>query len=138
MNRFVLDCSTTMAWCFSDETSPRADAVLAALEEEEAVVPNHWPLEVANVLAVAERRQRIAAARSDNFLEYLNSLPIAVDDQSPQKAFDAVLPLARRWRLSAYDAAYLELALRLRCPLASLDAGLNEAAVGAGVPLFLG
>ena len=56
MSRFVLDCSMAMAWYLEDEASPRADAVLASLEDQEAVVPNHWPLEVANVLATCERK----------------------------------------------------------------------------------
>ncbi len=138
MNRFVLDCSVTMAWCFEDENDSRAQAVLAALSSQEALVPGHWSLEVANVLAGTERRKRIAAAQIPRFLEILNSLPIVVDDQTAKNAFGDVLTLARTHRLTAYDAAYLELALRKGCPLASFDAPLNETAVGLGIAMFEG
>lgn len=138
MTRFVLDCSMTMSWCLQDETSLRADAVLVTLEAQEAVVPSHWPLEVANVLAVCERRGRVTAARIAEFLSFLGSLPIAVDDRTAENAFGEVLTLARRHRLTAYDAAYLELALRKGCPLASLDDSLNGVAAGLGIALFTG
>ncbi len=138
MTRFILDCSMTMAWCFADESTSRTTAVMAALEDQEAVVPIHWPLEVANVLTIAERRKRIAEANSARFIDILNRLPIVVDEQTSKKAFGEVLSLARAWRLSAYDAAYLELAMREACPLASLDASLNKAATGLGIVLFQG
>ena len=138
MSRFVLDCSTAMAWCFEDESNLRADAVLASLASNEAIVPSVWPLEVANTLAVSERRRRVAEADIKSFLQMLKGLPIAIDDQASRRAFDEALSLARRWQLSAYDAAYLDLALRTGCPLASLDGPMNEAAVGLGVALFEG
>jgi len=136
MSRFVLDCSMTMAWCFEDEAGPRADAVLASLANNEAVVPSLWPLEVANTLAVSERSERVTPTDIASFLDMLRSLPVVVDDQTAKKAFGEVLALARTHRLSAYDAAYLELALRKGCPLASLDVPLNEAAAGLGIALF--
>jgi predicted nucleic acid-binding protein len=138
MSRFVLDCSTTMAWCLQDEASSRADAVLVSLAAQEAVAPSHWPLEVANVLTLCERRGRVSAARIGEFLGFLDTLPITIDDQTARKAFGDVLTLARTHQLTAYDAAYLELALRTGCPLASLDATLNEAAAGLGIALFEG
>ncbi len=138
MTRFVLDCSMTMAWCFEDEAHPRADAVLAALADGEAVVPNLWPLEVANVLATCERRERITAARSSQFLGMIGGLPITIDDQTARHALQQTLALARTLRLSAYDAAYLELALREACPLASLRGPLNDAAAALGIAAFQG
>ncbi len=138
MTRFVLDCSMTMPWCLEDEANPRSDAVLECLETQEAVVPNHWSLEVANVLTICERRKRVTAARISQFLGFLSGLPIVFDEQTSKKALGEVLTLARAWRLSAYDAAYLELAMREACPLASLDASLNEAATGLGIVLFQG
>jgi predicted nucleic acid-binding protein len=138
MNRYVLDCSVTMAWCFADENDPRAQFALTALEVQEAIVPCHWPLEVANVLTTAERKKRIAPERIPVFIGILNRLPIVVDEHTAEKAFVDVLALARAYRLSAYDAAYLELALRTGCPLASLDASLNKAAVSLGIVLFEG
>ena len=138
MSRFVLDCSVTMAWCFEDETDPRSLPVLAALAVQEAIVPGHWSLEVANVLAVAERKKRIAATRIAMFIDILDRLPIVVDDQTAKKAFGDVLAIARAHQVTAYDAAYLELALRTGCPLASLDARLNETAAGLGIALLNG
>ncbi len=136
MSRFVLDCSMTIPWCLEDESNPRSDIVLKCLDSEEAVVPNHWSLEVANALVVCERRKRVTLARISEFLEFLSGLPITVDEHTAQRAFHDTLALARAWRLSAYDAAYLELAMREGCPLASLDGPLNEAATGLGIELF--
>jgi predicted nucleic acid-binding protein len=138
MIRFVLDCSVTMAWCFHDELGPRAPRILAAMPDCQAVVPGHWSLEVANVLAIAERRNRIVAGRIPQFIEILNDLPIVIDGETASSAFAGILTLARTHRLTAYDAAYLELALRTGCPLASLDAALNGIATGLGVKLFSG
>ena len=138
MSRFVLDCSVTMAWCFADETDPRAQSVLTALAAQGAIVPGHWPLEVANVLAGAERKKRIAAERVATFIGILNRLSIVIDDQTAKNAFGDVLMLARTHQLTAYDAAYLELALRTGCPLASLDARLNDTAAAIGIAMFEG
>jgi predicted nucleic acid-binding protein len=133
MNRFVLDCSTTMAWCFEDEADSRADAVLASLATHEALVPSLWPLEVANVLAVCERRGRITSAEIARFLQMLGNLPIVIDSETANRAFDEILSLTRSQQLSAYDAAYLELALREGCPLATLDATLVASSNKLGV-----
>jgi predicted nucleic acid-binding protein len=97
-----------------------------------------WPLEVANVLAVCERRRRIGAADIVAFVNMLRKYPIVIDEQTATRAWGDVLTLARTQRLSAYDASYLELALRTGCPLASLDAPLNKSAVELGIALFDG
>jgi predicted nucleic acid-binding protein len=133
MNRFVLDCSTTMAWCFEDEADPRADTVLASMATHEAIVPSLWPLEVANVLAICERRGRITSAEIARFLQMLGNLPIVVDSETATRAFGEILSLARTEQLSAYDAAYLELAVREGCPLATLDATLAASSDKLGV-----
>jgi predicted nucleic acid-binding protein len=138
MSRFVLDCSMTMAWCFQDEGGFRPQSVLAGFQTAEAIVPGIWPLEVANVLAVCERRQRLSAADVAAFVGMLKRCPINVDEHTAASALGDVLSLAREHRLSSYDAAYLELALRSGCPLASLDAELNEAAKGLGIAMFDG
>ena len=136
MSRFVLDCSVAMAWCFEDESDGYADAVLDRLDNGTAVVPSHWPLEVANVLLVAERRGRLKEADSTRFLELLGALPIEVDSETPARAFGAILSLGREHGLSSYDAAYLELAMRESVPVASLDQPLRLAAEGSGVSLL--
>lgn len=136
MSRFVADCSVTVAWCFEDETSPYSDSVLNALAVSEAVVPSLWPLEVANVLTLAERHKRITVAKTSRFLRVLQDLPIHIDQQTAHRAFDAILNVARAQRLTVYDAAYLELAIREAAPLATQDKDLRRAAKRLGVAIF--
>ncbi|MGH8752190.1 MAG: type II toxin-antitoxin system VapC family toxin [Burkholderiales bacterium] len=135
MSRFILDCSVAVSWCFEDETSSRADTVLGMLLHNEAIVPAIWPLEIANSLLVGERRKRLAKAQTVLFLEKLAALPIKLDKSDPDLA--EVLTLGRAQDLSAYDSAYLELALRNRLPLATLDARLAKAAKRCGVKLLI-
>jgi predicted nucleic acid-binding protein len=132
----VLDTSVTMAWFFPDETSPYADAVLDYLHSSRALVPALWPFEVANVLLIGERRQRAIPMQSDQFVQLLSTLPIDIEPRALTDLLVTLLPLARRLTLSAYDAAYLDLALRLELPLATLDTRLIAAAQTAGVALF--
>jgi predicted nucleic acid-binding protein len=133
---FVLDCSLTMAWYFEDEDHPYANAVRKSLSKVEAAVPGLWPLEVANILAIGERRGRSTEAEASKWLKYLQMLPIRVDDETAARAWSDILRIARSHDLSTYDASYLELALRSGLPLASLDDGLKAAADSAGVPEF--
>jgi predicted nucleic acid-binding protein len=135
-NPIVLDCSVAMAWCFEDECDDYSDAVLDALASTGGVVPSIWPLEVANVLAVAERRGRLKEADSSRFISLLRALPIAVEGDRPEVALGSVLSLSREFELSSYDAAYLELAMRTGAPLATRDKGLREACAASGVELF--
>lgn len=134
MKRFVLDCSATMAWCFEDEASSEADAALDALVDGQAIVPGIWSLEVANVLTVAERRGRVTAAEVSRFVDLLLGLPIVTDAETSSRALGDILMLARTYELSAYDAAYLELAMRLGVGLVTKDRSLANAAARAGVP----
>jgi len=133
---FVLDCSVTMAWYFKDEANAYAKAVRKQLADMDAVVPSLWPLEVANILLLGERRQRSSAAEAGKWLGYLRLLPIRVDDETAARAWSDILHVARSHLLSVYDAAYLELAIRLGLPLASLDDRLTAAANAAGVVKF--
>ena len=132
----VLDCSVTMGWCFEEESNEYPDRVLDALENGEALAPSVWPLEVANVLVMAEVRGRLKEGESTRFLELVKSLPIFVEEVSLPRATGAVLALARELRLSVYDASYLELAMRSGVPLATGDQSLAAAASEVGVPLF--
>jgi predicted nucleic acid-binding protein len=134
VNRFALDCSMTMAWCFEDEATPYSESVLEALAEGEAVVPPIWSLEVANVLVVGERKKRLLPAQSLRFVELLQSLPITLD--ADVRPLGEILGLAREQGLSSYDASYLDLAVRTGLPLASLDGPLLEAAARFGVARF--
>jgi predicted nucleic acid-binding protein len=132
----VLDTSVTMAWFFPDETSPYADAVLDYLRTSRALVPGLWSFEVANVLMIGERRQRAIPAQSDQFVQLLATLPLDIESRAFADLLPTILALARHHTLSAYDAAYLDLALRLELPLATLDTRLISAAQTAGVTLF--
>ena len=131
---FVLDASVTLAWAFEDEGGEYAREVLARLEREEACTTALWPLEISNGLLVAERRGRIEPADSARFARLLLSLPIVVEPVDRRRVFEQTRTLARRWNLSAYDAHYLELAIRFGIPLATLDEGLRQAAENEGVP----
>jgi predicted nucleic acid-binding protein len=130
---FVLDCSVTMAWYFKDEAHAYANAIRTALGGVAAVVPALWPLEVANILVMGERRKRSTEAEARVWLEYVRRLPIRVEDETPARAWSDILHVARHHELSVYDAAYLELAIRLGLPLATLDEELTAAAGAAGV-----
>ena len=132
----VIDCSLTMAWYFKDEATPYTNAVRAAMAAERAVVPALWSLEVANVLLTGERRKRSTQAKAAKWLRFLAALPIAIDTDTPFRAFDPMLGLARTYRLTAYDAAYLDLAMRLGLPLATLDGDLEKAATANGVSIY--
>src|SRR4051812_49116087 len=133
---FVLDCSMTMAWCFDDEATPYTDGVRDSLVDLRAVVPSIWALEAANATIVGERRGRLDEARSRRFFVLLGALPIVLDEETGTRAFSDIVPLARTYQLSAYDASYLELAIRRGLPLACLDGKLKTAATAAGVVLF--
>jgi predicted nucleic acid-binding protein len=132
----VIDCSMAMAWYFKDEATPYTNSVRASLATERAIVPILWPLEVANVLLMSERRKRSNQTKATKWFRYLSALPIAIDEKPPFLAFDQVLNLARVQKLTSYDAAYLELAVRRSLPLATLDRDLKKAAQAIGVPLF--
>ena len=132
---FVLDASLTLSWAFEDESTPFTVAVLKSLVSVHAVAPALWPFEVASVLATAERRGRIRPAAQAAFLERLRELPIEIEHRPAAWLTQQILPLARKHQISAYDAAYLELAIREGLPLATLDDELRQAACSACVPL---
>lgn len=136
MKRFVLDTSVAASWFFEDEADAYTLSVLDSLIDSEAVVPSLWPLEVANVLLVAERRERCSHAEAVRFIELVENLPITTDDNSASHALHRTYQLAREHNLTAYDAAYLELAMRLGAPLATKDRRLADAATKAGAALY--
>ncbi len=136
MKPLVIDCSVTMAWCFEDEGSELADTVLDHLADTEAWVPSLWAFEVANVLLVAERRGRLKPADSIRFVELLSGLPILIDDSTHGRALGPVLSTGRELGLSAYDATYLELAMRLGGVMATGDERLRAACRKSGIPVF--
>ena len=129
----VVDCSVAVAWCIDDEASPETDAVLDRVRDEGALVPALWHLELANVLLQAERRGRLSVRDVAARLALLDAMPIVTDGSLPGRVRGDVLALARAERLTAYDAAYLELAIRTGADLATKDAALAKAARRAGV-----
>jgi predicted nucleic acid-binding protein len=133
---FVLDASVTLAWCFADEATKKTTSLLERLEAESAFVPELWPLEVGNILIAAERRQRISYAKIAEFLALLESLDIQVDAETASRSFREILSLAHSEKLTTYDAAYLELAMRLGVPLATKDIQLQKAATRLGVKIL--
>lgn len=132
---FVIDASITLSWCFRDEQSEYAVVVLRRLADDVAVVPGLWVLEVANGLLVAERRGRITAADVARVHAMLSDLPVTRDELTRDSGLGSVLDLARAHGLSAYDAAYLELAMREGLSLATQDERLRAAAIAVGTPL---
>ena len=136
---WVFDASIAMAWCFEDEKTAETDALLDRLEQDHAIVPQLWYLEVANVLTMAMRKRtgaRITEPQRAQFLGMLAAAPIRVDLEAHVHAWGTILALADKHRLSTYDAAYLELAMRLGAPLATLDAELAAAAKNVGVAVL--
>ena len=125
---FVLDCSVTMAWVFSDEASEQTDRLRESLVDDSAFVPALWPIETGNVLLMATRRGRIARNDWRRIRVALRALPINIDPVTTDRVWTAVIELAEANGISVYDAMYLELAQRLRLPLATLDRALAAAA----------
>ena len=136
VNRFVVDNSVVMSWCFKSEANKYGDAVLDILAESTALVPPIWPLEVVNVLLVAERRNRLKQVDSVRFITLLTQLPIVVELERPERKMKDLLALGRANGLSSYDAAYLDLAMRNDCPIATLDEKLIKAAENVDVTIL--
>ena len=133
---FIIDCSLAMAWLFKDEATDKTTEILQRLASETGLVPAWWFLEVTNVIALAERKGRVAPQESQQFIVEVSQLDIEIDTESPSRSFSHILPLCRSYSLTSYDAMYLELALRRQLPLATLDEPLRKAAKKAGVKLL--
>lgn len=128
---FVLDNSVVSGWYLENQSSAYTEHIAQRLRDERALVPALWELEFTNVLRTACQRQRLNAQQAQAIVAQIGTLPIDVDRQPV--ACGELLALALRFGLSSYDAAYLELALRLQLPIATQDAGLQAAAAASGV-----
>jgi predicted nucleic acid-binding protein len=135
MNNLVLDSSVTLAWIYGDETTETVRQIFHTVAEDGAVVPSLWRLEVANSLTMAVRKRRIAPDFRAAALADLALLDITTDQQTDSQAWTETLKIADLFRLTVYDAAYLELARRRNLPLATLDQELRTAATGFAVKL---
>ena len=125
---FVLDCSVAITWCFEDEATPETDKILDHFNQEIAVVPALWHLEIANVIALAERKGRLTENEAMEFWSLVDSLPITTDNILPERGRKEIFHLARQYRLTVYDAAYLDISIRYTFPLATLDKELIRVA----------
>ena len=140
MSDFVLDNSVAMRWHLESEKvsdQKYAESVLISLAEVDAVVPNLWHLEATNVLLGAEKRRDTTTGEVERFIAQLESLPLHVDPLTANQSFSRIMALARAYKLSSYDAAYLELAVREGLPIATLDKDLIKAAKKADVEIYL-
>jgi predicted nucleic acid-binding protein len=132
MSSIIVDCSVTMAWLFPDEATPESEESLRIAITDGLLVPEIWPLEVANVLVMCERKARINRQQSNQFVARLRSLDLEIDLLGITEIFDKCIELSRDHGLTVYDATYLELALRSKLTLHSKDRDLILAAQSAG------
>lgn len=130
---FVLDASITLSWGFRDEYSDYAQTILESLERTSAIAPALWIAEVSNTLTMGLKRNRITEITS--FLAGVKPLNIMIDNTNHQ--MDELIQFADMYGLTAYDAIYLNLAIVLGLPLATLDKAIKVAAKRVGVPLYL-
>ena len=140
MTGFILDNSVAMRWLLATPKAADqkyAERVLITLSDVDTIVPNLWHLEASNVLIGAEKRGEINLGDSEGFIIQLENLPVQVDSLTAHQAFSRIISIARTYKLSSYDAAYLELAIREGLPLATLDSDLRKAAKKAKVAIYL-
>lgn len=130
---FVVDCSVAARWFLPDEATPYSDAAFDLLESRDAVVPVLLLSEFANVFLKLARQRKLPHALAHGVVQRFASLGLTVDRHTPEP--ERLFALASQYGLSAYDATYLELALRLALPLACWDGGLKVAAMKAGLYL---
>jgi predicted nucleic acid-binding protein len=136
VSRFVLDASVVLTWCFPDENAEVANEVAQMFKKgDSAITPSFWPHEVLNALLVGEKRKRISGDLINTFLTDLATLPIVLQGLPAETVFDRIQALSREHGLTAYDSAYLELAIESGLPLATLDQDLIRACGKAGVDL---
>lgn len=128
MSALILDCSATISWLMPDETSEQSNFLLNMVTEKGALVPSLWKLEVGNVLLMAQRRNRISIVERIMIIHDLEKLPILIDTETVHYTWTETFALAEKFKLTLYDAAYLELAIRCDLPLATFDVALAKAA----------
>jgi predicted nucleic acid-binding protein len=134
VSRFVLDASVVLTWCFPDENIDLAQQVADRFKRgDTALVPSFWPHEVLNALLAGEKRKRISREMIRSFLDDLAALPVTLEQITPGIVFDRIQTISRKHGLTAYDAAYLDLALENGLALATLDEALARACGNAGV-----
>jgi predicted nucleic acid-binding protein len=134
VSRFVLDASVVLTWCFPDENTDLAQHVAERFKRgDTALAPSFWPHEVLNALLAGEKRKRISRQMIESFLDDLALLPVTLEQCFVESVFDRIQSLSLKHELTAYDAAYLDLALQNGLALATLDDALVRACKNAGV-----
>lgn len=134
---FVIDASVGFAWLHPTQATPETEKLLEQVGNgAQVVVPSLWFIEIANSLLVLQRRKKLTPDERKSALETLGALNLTVDEESAREAFRKVSELAEKHGLTAYDAVYLELALRRKLPLASRDEALRQAAKHCGLKTF--
>lgn len=132
----VLDSSVSIAWALDDEQGLGIELLAQLAATDTAVVPAHWILEVANALRMAVKRRRLDPGDPPEIMARIRTQPIEFDAETIDRGWRETPLLADMYGLTTYDAAYIELALRVEAPLATLDLDLARAARKAGVALF--
>ncbi len=138
MPAFILDSSVALAWYLPRQQTTRTDALMHRTANEGALTTTLWPIEVANVLLMYERRGQLTTADRMSAIGFYRSLPIDIDDQTAARAWSTAFDFALAHKLTLYDAGYLELSLRSGLPLATLDQALTKAASSCGVTVLGG
>jgi predicted nucleic acid-binding protein len=133
MTLVIVDASAFGPLILPDEDSDVIPEMLAALRAGNAIAPQHWPLEIANLMRMAVRRKRLDVHEFPEILSKLRGAMVKIDTETSSEAWGGTLMLATRYDLTAYDAAYLELAVRTGFPLATLDKALSNAAIAENI-----
>lgn len=134
---FVTDASVAIAWIHPAQATPETDSMLDRLAMgDSVVVPALWPLEVANAITVLRRRRKLTADEARSAIQIVRELPATIDHEAATMAFTRLVDLASEHELTIYEAAYIELAIRKRLPLATNNAQMKQAAMRSGVELW--
>ena len=128
MKEFVLDNSIVMSWFFEDECSLQSEKILQRLKTQRAIVPSLWAYELSNALFISENKRKLATNDSKQFIDLLSKLPIFIESNEPFQFANRVLPICRKYAVTAYDAAYLDLADIKRIPIATFDKKMRATA----------
>jgi predicted nucleic acid-binding protein len=136
LSQILVDASIALSWCFENECTPATNAALKHLQEYDSIVPQYFWLELANAILQSEKSGRVTGDEAAEFIALIADLQIELDENQELCAFTEIRARAHQQDLTAYDALYLDLALRRRLPLATLDTALIRAAGCTGVYLF--
>ncbi len=132
----IADVSIVLAWLYEESQTSQALDVLPLIETNGLLVPALWWTELENGLVIGERRARNTTDQSAAFLEIVRSLPIRTDDMPPHQTCDRILAIARQHQLTAYDATYVELAVRESAALATFDTAIRRCAPQLGLSIL--